>query len=715
MKQNKNSNTINKNDAEDILELEARIQNLKNGLEDEERFKLYRLTRGVYGQRQLGVQMFRIKIPFGKISSKQIIAVADISDKYASSNLHLTTRQDIQLHYVKLEDSPKVWTLLSKSGLTAREACGNTVRNITASPTSGVDPKESFDVSPYAQACTNYFLRNPICQEMGRKIKISFSNSQEDTAYSYFHDFGFIAKTITVNNKNKKGFEVYVGGGLGAVAMSAKLAFEFLPTDQLLPFLEASLRVFDRHGEREKRQKARLKFLIKKIGLDTFLDYVKTELKALNNQSIEISDTSNSTESPSEFISAENYKSKNVEKFAIWKVTNTFNQKQEGFVSAYIKVKLGDISSEDARKLAPILKKYTSDDIRITPNQNLLLRYIRKENLQQVYDELSAIGYADDGYDSPVDVTACPGTDTCNLGVTNSTGLAREIEKYIRLNYSQLVAEKDLKIKISGCMNACGQHMIADIGFHGSSIKKNELVVPAVQIVLGGGQYDDHPNFIAEKVIKLPTKKALEALGILIEDFNLQKTEEQNFHSYYWEKGKKYFYSLLKPLSDITQLSEKDLFDWEQDELYKQEIGVGECAGVILDVVGTIFKDASVKLKKAEQEFSKEKYAEAGYYSYTSQVITAKALLLSQDIKCNTQIGILNDFETTFIESEKLSLRPSFKDDILSIKSNKPSQAFVAAYINQAKLLLETAITFRNETLKGSNQDKIIIDSYYKA
>jgi len=715
MNQNISHQTINKEDEEDILELETRIEKLKNGQEDEERFKLYRLTRGVYGQRQIGVQMFRIKIPFGRITSEQLDAVAEISDKYASGNLHLTTRQDIQLHYVKLDNSPAIWRNLSLNGLTARESCGNTVRNITASPASGIDPEEAFDVSSYAQACTEYFLRNPICQEMGRKIKIAFSNSSKDTAYTYFHDFGFIAKTRKDKRKITKGFEVYVGGGLGAVAIKAQLAIEFLPEDQLIPFLEASLRIFDRYGEREKRQKARLKFLIKKQGLDTFLKLVEEEKKVLPNQTITISNSSIENEEPSPFISTKTYKTKNKKSFKIWKSTNTFPQKQEGYIGVYLKIKLGDISSDQTRKLVPIIKKYTSNSLRITPNQNLLLRYVRSENLEELYDVLLQAGFAENGFETAVDVTACPGTDTCNLGVTNSTGLAREIENHLRKSHPKYIQNKNFNIKISGCMNACGQHMIADIGFHGSSIKKLELVVPAVQIVLGGGQYENDNNFIAEKIIKLPTKKSLEALSIIIEDFELQKINGQIFHEYYWSKGKKYFYTLLKPLADITHLNKTDLIDWEQDQLYKQEIGVGECAGVILDVVGTIFNDANEKLQTAVNKYTEGKYTEASYYSYTSQVITAKALLLSQDIKCNTQIGILNDFDEVFIKSKKLALRPSFKDDILSIKINKPSQAFVAAYLNQAKLLLTCAIEFRNSELTNSNKDKLIIDSYYKA
>jgi len=248
-------------DSADILELDNRIKSFNSGQEDEERFKHYRLTRGVYGQRQLGVQMFRIKLPFGKVTTEQLTRIADVSDLYATGNLHLTTRQNIQLHYVKLNDSPKVWRDLAEKGITAREACGNTVRNITGSPKAGINPAELFDVAPYVQATFEYFLRNPICQEMGRKIKPAFSSSDADSAYTYFADFGFIPRIVD----GERGFKVVVGGGLGAVSMVAHTAYDFLHEDQIIPFMEAAIRVFDRYGEREKRMKARLKYLIKQI------------------------------------------------------------------------------------------------------------------------------------------------------------------------------------------------------------------------------------------------------------------------------------------------------------------------------------------------------------------------------------------------------------------------------------------------------------------
>jgi len=349
---------IKEEDQVDITELKAKIGAFKEGKIDEDRFKLYRLTRGVYGQRQLDVQMFRIKIPYGSLTAEQLLRIADVSDKYATGNLHLTTRQDIQLHYVKLEDSPDVWTALAEKNVTAREACGNTVRNITASAEAGVDPQEPFDVSPYAHTAAHYFMRNPICQEMGRKIKMAFSSSHQDTAFTFMHDFGFIPKL----KDGKRGFEVYVGGGLGAQAVTALRAYDFLPEDQLIPFLEAGLRVFDRHGEREKRHKARMKFLIKAIGLDEFLRLVEIERGALSLQSYAIDTSIIPTRQAPTSFDPEIKKAKNFQKYELWKKTNTFAQKQKGYHGVYIKVKLGDLSSDSARYLARIVERYAADD-----------------------------------------------------------------------------------------------------------------------------------------------------------------------------------------------------------------------------------------------------------------------------------------------------------------------------------------------------------------
>ncbi|MEM9981633.1 MAG: nitrite/sulfite reductase, partial [Bacteroidota bacterium] len=407
----------------DILELEKKILLFREGKVDEEKFRSLRLARGVYGQRQTGVQMIRIKIPFGKISTQQLLRIAAISDEYSNGNLHLTTRQDIQIHYVSLDDAPALWTKLEQDDITLREACGNTVRNVTAAPIAGIDPLEPFDVSPYAQAVFEYFLRKPFCQEMGRKVKIAFSSNDTDNAYTFMHDIGLIPKLQEENGNMIRGFKVMVGGGLGAQPILAKVAHEFLPTEQLIPFIEGVLRVFDRHGERNKRHKARLKYLVEKLGLAAFLTLVEEEQKAVLHDTYPIvtQEATLAPLSPAIQVTDETITSAATPAYLRLKATNTFAQKQAGYCGVFIKIQLGNFSTDTARALVEIIRQYAADDFRITINQGLLLRFVQPQHLPALYEALQTLSLAASGFDSVADITACPGTDTCNLAISNST------------------------------------------------------------------------------------------------------------------------------------------------------------------------------------------------------------------------------------------------------------------------------------------------------
>ncbi|MEQ8703666.1 MAG: nitrite reductase [Phaeodactylibacter sp.] len=706
--------TIPPEDQKDIEELRKRIVGFYSGREDEERFKLYRLTRGVYGQRQLGVQMFRTKIPYGKITTAQLKALADISEHFTNGNLHLTTRQNVQLHFVKLSDSPLIWEALAKAGLTAREACGNTVRNITASPTAGIDPEEPFDVAPYVQATFEYFLRNPICQEMGRKIKPAFSSSERDSAYTYFHDFGFIPRLREHEGELRRGFKVVIGGGLGAVGAIAPTVYEFLPDDQIIPFMEACIRVFDRYGEREKRMKARMKFLIKKMGVEAFVKLAEEEWQSLPHPSVPVhaqTDVTVVPEAPQNRAHIEDEAH-----YQRWLVLNTFRQKQEGFYGVWLKIPRGDIHARVARPLADLIREYAADDIRITVQQGLLLRFVRPEALPHLYNGLKALNLADIGADTIADITSCPGTDTCALGVTNSTGLASTLEQVLLEEYDDLLETSDIRIKISGCMNSCGQHMAAQIGFHGSSIKTGAQVLPAMQVVLGGGVAPNGEGFIAQKVIKLPTKRIPAALRLLLDDFKEYSAPGQRFNQYFQAQGKRYFYNLLKPLAAVDNLTTEDYFDWGQDEAYRQSIGVGECAGVTLDVIGTILGEAQLKLQLTGDALAAEAYADGIYHAYTSMVIGAKALLLAKDISCNTHRNILKDFQAHYITSNEFpSLTDDFEAYVLEMKAAAPTADFAKAYFKKAQSFSKRVIAVREAQLQEAGQDKLVVDNYYKA
>ncbi len=702
--------TLSKAVEKDLTELKDKISRFRNNEIDEERFKAFRLARGVYGQRQQGVQMFRLKLPFGKLTPDQLETIANLSEKYTNGNIHFTTRQNIQLHYVKLEDTPEMWEALEKVGVTTREACGNTVRNVTASPNAGIDPNEPFDVAPYAQAVFEYFLRNPICQDMGRKVKMAFSSSEEDSAFIFIHDFGFVPRI----KDGKRGFKVIVGGGLGAQSFMGQVAYEFLPEDQVVPFIEAGLRVFDRYGERERRHKARLKYLVdpkKGLGLDGFLKLVEEERKAIANKSYSIDYELVKQEIPEinepgleNFVEDEAYK--------VWLETNVEEQKQKGYYTVKVRMPLGNIHAEKARKLADVIRKWASPDFRVTLNQGVILKFVKPEHLSAIYEDLKALDLANPGFDTLADVTACPGTDTCNLGVTNSTSLALVLEEMIRDEFPHLVNESDIKIKISGCMNSCGQHMVANIGFHGSSIKYDGKVAPAQQVVIGGGVEAGGAGYIAEKVIKIPTKRIPETVRTLLNDYEANAEETEYFNEYFRRQGKIYFYDLLKHLADPSTLTPEGFQDWGYEDDFVPEIGVGECAGVMLDLVGTIINDAKDRLASGKEALEISRWADAIYYAYNAFVIGAKAALLDNDVHCNTHKGIIDDFQKHIVDEGLMNLPASFEEIVLQINKHEPSEGFAKVYLKQAGEFLAGI-----ELLRASSSavDKLVINEFYKA
>jgi sulfite reductase (ferredoxin) len=672
----------------DIIDLERKIRAFREGKIHDEKFRSLRLARGVYGQRQPGVQMVRIKLPFGKVTFKQLLRIADISDEYGSSNLHLTTRQDIQIHYVSLDRTPQLWAELEQDEITLREACGNTVRNVTASATSGIDPLEPFDVSPYAQATFEYFLRNPICQDMGRKFKISFSSSEADTSFSYIHDLGFIPK---LKADGSRGFKVLLGGGLGAQPALAHAVEEFLPEDELIPYIEAIIRVFDRNGERTNRNKARLKFLIQKIGLDELLNLASIEKIANKVKTLKINRDSISQPQPPQV--AENLLAvedlKNPLRYEQWLATNVFEQKQTGFYGVFVKVPVGDIPSNNARQLVAAISPYVADEIRITQNQGLMLKYARKESLPALYEALESIDLAAPGFDSVADVTTCPGTDTCNLGISNSMTLSKVLEDVIYNEYEQLIYNREIKIKISGCMNSCGQHGLAHIGFHGSSLKAGKAVLPSVQVLLGGGTVGNGVGRAADKVIKVPAKRATHVLRAVLDDYQKNSIADENFHGYYDRFGKDYFYQLLKPLADLSTLTDDEFVDWGHVETFATAIGVGECAGVVIDLVATLLFETDEKLGWANEAYNEGRWADAIYHSYNVMVSGAKALLLQKNVNMSTQTGIIKEFDVNYVDTKEIELKSSFSELILQINQNEPSQEFATQYLAEATSFLD--------------------------
>lgn len=669
----------------DILDLERKIRLFREGRMDEEKFRSLRLARGVYGQRQPGVQMVRIKLPYGKMTLAQWRRICDVSDEYSTGNLHLTTRQDIQIHFVSLDRTPALWAELEKDEITIREACGNTVRNITASDMAGIDPEEPFDVTPYAHALFEYFLRKPFCQEMGRKFKIAFSSSEKDTALTFMHDLGAIPRIRKVNGEEKRGFKILIGGGLGAQPHLAVTTHEFLEEEYLVPYLEAVLRVFDRHGERNSRHKARIKFLIQKIGIDAFNALVAEEQLAVTWSRYEIPGLDNTPlPVPVPVLNPAPLPDHLVFAYEKWKATNVVSQKQQGFFAVYVRVPNGNISSDTSRRLIESLQGVIADDVRVTINQGLQFRFVKEEALPYIFQVLQLENLAAAGFGSVADVTSCPGTDTCNLGISNSTGTALALSELIEEEYPELLYEKELSVKISGCMNSCGQHGIASIGFHGSSLKAGGRVLPALQVLVGGGVLGSGEGRIADKILKVPSKRALDTLRTLLDDFLKHQEPGERYDAYVVRRGDKYFYELLKPHTDLDTLTDEDFIDWGQREKFATAIGVGECAGVMIDLVATLLLEAEEKIESAREASKAGAWSDAIYHAYSAQVHTAKALLLRENVQCNTQHGIIRDFDTHFTRKGKYTGRASFQESVMAINREQASAEFGNRYLQEA-------------------------------
>lgn len=681
----------------DILELGDKIAAFKEGKIPDDKFRSLRLARGVYGQRQLGVQMIRIKLPYGKVTSNQLRRIAQVSDEYSTGRLHITTRQDIQIHHVSLDRTPQLWADLEKDDVTLREACGNTVRNVTASDNAGINPNELFDVTPYAEQVFQYFLRKPFGQELGRKIKIAFSSDDDDDAFTFIHDFGFIPRIELQGNLEVKGFKVLIGGGLGAQPFLAHVAYEFLPATEIIPFVEASIRIFDRYGERNSRNKARMKYLISKIGLETFLELVGSEKEA-----VQFDLDGDQVKPLNDFEYQELTLLERADLFTAdsvynqWIRTNVFPQKQSGYLAVYVKVPLGDFYTDQARSLAYLLDSLNLPELRFTINQNIQIRGVMAEQLQTVYTQLEQLNLIESGYRGLTDITACPGTDTCNLGISNSTNVALELESFIRTNYPELIEETGIRIKISGCMNSCGQHGLAHIGFHGSSIKTKEGTLPALQVLLGGGKTGAGTGRIAEKVIKVPSKRVLKVVQTILDNYLQFHENDEEFNMYYDKQGNTYFYNLLKPLTDLDQVETEEYLDWGQNERFATAIGVGECAGVIIDLVGTLFFDAEEKLISAQEAWSQSRFADAIYYAYSAAIHSAKAKLIEKGIRCNSQHGILMDFDAHLGTDFGYSDSNLFSEFVLRINKEKASESFAKDYLNEIEELI-TKLKVKNE------------------
>jgi sulfite reductase (ferredoxin) len=674
--------------AREIDQFEAQIALRKQGKIEERVFAETRLRRGTYGQRYdngrrhdgITTQelhfpndpltkgpetvwdapgMLRIKIPFGAMNSEQMRVLADLAEEYSDRICHVTTRQDIQLHYIHIEDSPTIFRRLAAVGITTREACGNSVRNVTACPIAGVCHTEAFDVSPYAKACAYYLLGHPDTQDFGRKFKIAFSGCRDKAcALVTIHDMGGIAVTKTIDGQVKRGFELYVGGGLGAVPYQAQLFDEFVPEEELLPLSRAIGRVFARLGEKKNRNKARIKFVVAKLGIEEFRRVVREERKTM-------------PEDPSWrkfFDEIPRYEEKPLagavqlngarrpEGYDDWAKTNVYSQKQAGFATVTVALPLGDLSSQQMRKLADITERYASDHARTTVEQNIVLRWVSHNKVPALYQELKPIGLSAAGAGTIVDVTSCPGTDTCKLGIASSRGLAGELRTRLAEQNATLdEAVKDLHIKVSGCFNSCGQHHVADIGFYGNSRNIGGYTVPHFQVVLGG-QWTENAKSYGQAIGSIPSKRIPDVVNRLTARFVKERASGESFQSFCGRVGKKELKTMLDDLTKVPPHAVDPSYysDWGNPrEFTIGDLGTGECAGEVVSLTEFGFTNAESDAFEAQLLLDGGQYQKADELAYGAMLRAALTLVQLQWQDAPTDpTSVINEFRTRFIDTK---------------------------------------------------------------
>lgn len=567
---------------EEIDDFELQVRRFQAGEFDETEFLAYRLKQGVYGQRQPDAQMMRIKIPFGGLKADQLDALGEVAAQFVPLNKgHVTTRENIQFHHVKLQDAAEVMRVLGRVGLTTREACGNTVRNVTGCALAGVCSDEMFDVTPYAAAYARYFVRHPYTQALPRKLKTAFSGCARDCAITGIHDVGFIPKM----QDGHPGFEIKVGGGTSIMPKIAPTLYDFVPVEDYLRVTEAVIRVFHHTDElRKNKMKARIKFHVARVGIDAFREQVEEEMshewaqRSFDPSSLLFIEDE-SLDAPPLHGSHPNGPASS--EFDHWAETNVVDQKQRGYKAVNVKLYQGDIQAEQFHRLADISRTYAGGRARITHQQNLTFRWVPDAALRSLWNELNGIGFGSSGVHEISDVVSCPGTDSCKLGITSSMGLGRAMmDRIDRMGIDDPLTRR-MHVKMSGCPNGCGQHHVADIGFHGAASKAPGGQVPAYELFLGGSYEEGDTRIGLRTKTKVPAKRVPDAFEKVLHFYWSQRHEGEEFKDFAARLGPAQFEPLLKEFNEVGELNREtlhDYIDWDKTVKYKLERGEGECA-----------------------------------------------------------------------------------------------------------------------------------------
>lgn len=571
-------------------DFETEATEFLKGNREERLFIGFRLKQGVYGQRQPARQMIRIKLPLGMVTSDQLDVLGDVIEEYAPLRKgHITTRENVQIHHIPLHRMTGVLRAIGAVGLSSREGCGNTVRNVTGDPWAGIRADEPFDPTPYAGAYVRYWVRNPLTQLLPRKWKTSFSAADDDVAMSLMHDLGFIAKVQDVDGEPVRGFKMVVGGGLSTMPKDAITIREFVSVDEFLKVSEAVLRVFNDASELRKNiNKARIKFLVHRVGPEEFNRMVEARLQEPWAQDgdfrpdrllfldDEESDAPALPATPLPVAAEDRFE------FEAWKRANTRPQRQAGYVAAEVKVPQGDLTPEQFRGLGAVIRAYGNGRARTTPWQNLVIRWVPEGYLYGVWRDLRALGLAGAGALSLRDVVSCPGTDSCKLGITSSMGLNRAVSERIEAMGINDPLTEQVLVNISGCPNSCGQHHIANIGFHGAAMKSGERQAPAYHVFVGGERHNGrdlrHGTLIKARI---PAKRVPVAVERYLRMYEAQRQPGEAFNEYFDRVGAGPFEAAVQDLAlppEFAVTAFEEFIDWEREGLYVLERGEGECA-----------------------------------------------------------------------------------------------------------------------------------------
>jgi sulfite reductase beta subunit-like hemoprotein len=563
---------------EEIDTFDQFVRRFWNGEIAPDEFKRFRLQNGIYGQRQEGEQMFRIKIPWGGLNVAQLELLAELAAKAPNGVAHVTTRQNIQLHFIKLEQVTGLMRSLASVGLTTREACGNTVRNVVVGHCAGVCPREPFDVTPYAETVARFLLRNPMNQNLPRKFKIAFSGCPDDLGLSPMQDIGIRAVLRSSAGKEERGFALYVGGGLGPIPRLADLLEEFTPAARLLPTVAAVVRIFDRLGNRDDRHKARMKFVLNTLGIEVFQERTGLE-STMAGQFPPLIVWDKVPLQRSSSVSVGSPGEPDDPAYLRWRATNVLPQKQIGYTMVSIRLELGDITSAQIRTMAFAAREFGDGTVRSTNQQNFALRWIPAERLPAAYRVLKTVGLTAPSAERLADITACPGADTCQLGITSSRGLGAAVGALFDDELKALADEAGIRIKISACPNSCGQHHLAGIGLYGGAKKFNGQQVPTYEMLLGAKLTPGQASY-AKPMARIPAKNVPGAVEAILRLYQKERRNGESFADFLDRCGLESVKTILAPFTKLPPVSEaSDQYrDYNAEEAFSIHLGPGECA-----------------------------------------------------------------------------------------------------------------------------------------